>query len=1139
MGKVLIAAQQPALRKTVARVVTSAGYEVELADDEKQALEVAAGGDVEAAIVVAGAGPASLVQALRDKIPRTIVLRDRTEGIVGRESLGGANTFRWQDFDEQELLGQIRGKKTSLEEAGGASAPAPVIVSVETFKFDPDSRTFFDHNGREVVLTRAETALLTALIASLGRPLPRDKLRRAVVGHGAEPDDRSVDMLVGRLRRKIEPNPRAPRFIITVSGVGYKFAAGAHIQEEDKSASTSELDQRTEIGESGLDRSGPGPVAASAPAQAIALPHSEPHRRQLTALSCGLAGLRALASNLDAEDFGEILSAFQKICTTVITRWGGTVTSSVTDEILALFGHPKGHEDDAERAVHAGLELVTKVGEILSPSGKALQVRIGIATGLVLIGENQAAVGGALITAARLQNIALPNAVVVAADTRKLLGGVFAYDDAGSHELERNSEPVKTYRVTGERAVESRFAASRAGKLTQQVGRQHELQQLVALWGLSKEGKGQVALLCGEAGIGKSRLCQAFLDRINDDEHVTIRYQCSPHHTNSPFFPVISQLEQAARFEREDTSDQKLRKLEAELAKARVATLGNIPLFTTLLSIPTGGFFALPVMTPQRQRELTIAALIRQILALALTRPVVIMLKDAHWLNSSTLELFNRCIDAIKTARIFALVSFRPEFFPHWLECSHVTMLRLNRLAREQTAEIIADVAGHKALPSEVYEQIITKSDGVPLFAEELTKAALESGLLQDAGSKYVTVGQPASLSVPTTLLGSLTARLDRLGPAKEIAQVGAAIGREFSHRLLAAVAPSSGPALEAAIAQLAALELIFVRGETSDRIYTFKHALVQDAAYDMMLRSKRRQLHGRIANALFEESPETVDAQPELIAYHLAEAGLTERAIDYLQKAGQRAIERSANTEAIGHLTHALDLLELLAESPERNRMALGSEVMLAHALIASFGYASPKTRDVLLRAKGRIDDLTDPSQRFAILYGIWASHYVGGEGAKQKDAALEFITEAERHNDVAAMCIAHRALGTTHLATGEFAAGLLHLQRAQALYDREHHGSYRYQYGQDIGVAALCYLGWALWLLGDVDQALAIAAETISSAEELSHPHTLVYAICHARGFMDVFRRSCDDMQSYAGFAVSLCTENKFSHWVNCARI
>ncbi|HMF24068.1 MAG TPA: AAA family ATPase, partial [Pseudolabrys sp.] len=647
-----------------------------------------------------------------------------------------------------------------------------------------------------------------------------------------------------------------------------------------------------------------------------------------------------------------------------------------------------------------------------------------------------------------------------------------------------------------------------------------------------------VALLCGEAGIGKSRIWEAWLDRITDEPHVTVRFQCSPHHTNSPFYPIINQLEHVARFEREDTPEIKIKKLETVLSQTGPGTLADIAFFASLLSLPTDGFYSSPNLTPQRQKDLQITALLRQVLGLARTRPVVIKIADAHWMDSSTLELLTRTITSIKTARIFVICSFRPEFFPHWLDESHVTMLRLDRLSRELTGVIISDVAGGKDLPRELHEQILSKADGVPLFAEELTKTVLESGVLQDAGDRYVAVDPLPSLVIPATLLGSLTARLDRLGPNKEIVQIAAAIGREFSYRLLAAVAPSSGPSLQTALAHIAASELIFARGEPPNSIYFFKHALVQDAAYATMVRSKRQQLHSRIVDALMEGFPETVETQPELIAYHLAQAGFTEKAIEYLRKAGQRAIEHSANAEAIGHLTRARELLKSVPESAERRRAALALEVMLSQAMIASRGYTAPESREILLRARAIIDDSTDPPQKFAILYAIWAVHHVGGDVAKQKDAAVEFLAEAERHNDPAARCIAHRIVGATCVRAGEFADALRHLQRARALYDSQHHGCYRFQYGGDIGVTALCYLSLALWHLGYVDQASQVAAEAKRRAEELSHPLTLVFAICFG-GLLDLFRRRREATQLYAGLITSLCTENAFLHWINFGRI
>jgi class 3 adenylate cyclase/DNA-binding response OmpR family regulator/predicted ATPase len=1125
---VLVVAQQIELRARIARVLHSAGYGAELADNPKRALELAERKDIQAAVVVQSRDLAGLGQELRDKIPTMILVGHRTDEIVRPDySLQGTDAFPEDALDEQKLLDLLSRPAASPGSKGDETVPAP--VKIEDCKLDLAGHTFVDGSGREVRLTRAETALLTAFLDTPRRVLTRDQLRYAVAGRGAEPYDRSVDMLVARLRRKIEPDPKAPRFILSVPGVGYKFDLRPQSDANGEALPALELEP--------LNHSGRGEaIPADTPGQGSASPRSEPEKRQLTVLSCGLVGSTALAANLDPEDFGATIRHFQEICTSVITHSGGAVINFVGDEILASFGYPKGHENDAERAVHAGLDLVERVGELRSQSGDALQVRIGIATGLVLIGENQPAIGDAVVTAARLRNMTPANSVTVTASTRKLLGDMFVYDDS---QFDGVLGPVTTYEVTGKQAIEMRFVASQTAKLTQFVGRQHELQQMSTLWEMAKAGKGQVALLCGEPGIGKSRVTKIWSNLIADEPHILIRYQCSPHHTNSAFYPIINQLERAAHFEREDTPDLKLRKLEAVLSQPGAATPADTRLYAALLSIPTDKFNSSPDLTSQRQRELTIAALLRQLRDLALTRPVVIVLADAHWIDSSTLELLSRCIASIKAARIFVLINFRPEFLPPWLNESHVTMLTLNRLAREQTEAIILDVAGGKELPRELQEQITSKSDGVPLFAEELTKTVLESGLLRDAGDRYVAVGPLPPLAVPTTLLGSLTARLDRLGEIREIAQIGAAIGREFSYRLLAAIAPVSSPTLQTALAHLAASELIFVRGEPPDSTYIFKHALVQDAAYATMVHSKCQQLHSRIADALTQGFPETVETQPELMAHHLAQAGHTERAIEYFRKAARRAIERSANAEAIGHLTRALGMLESLPENPERERLALGLEVMLGQAMIADRGYAAPETRKVLLRAKTRFDDLTDPSQKFPVLYGIWAGHYVGGEVSKQTDAAIEFLAAAERHKDAAALCIAHRMLGTTCVTKGEFATGLHHLEQARALYDSAQHSRYRYQCGQDIGAAALCYLSWALWHLGYVDRASEVATEAMKWAEQLSHPHTLVYTICHVRAFIDLFSRRREDARSYAAMVVSLSTENGFSHWVNCGRI
>jgi len=885
--------------------------------------------------------------------------------------------------------------------------------------------------------------------------------------------------------------------------------------------------------------------AARAPA--ALQPQSEAERRQVTVLFCDLVGSMSLAIKLDPEDLSDVIRRFQGSCAAAITHMGGYVARFMGDGLLAYFGYPHAHEDDAERAVRAGLDIVARVSQLMLPTGELLQVRVGVATGLVVVGDSmgegaareQVIVGETPNLAFRLQSVAAAQTVVVAASTRRLLGDVFVFEDPTRLELRGLPDPVTVWQVLGERVGESRFAAIHSAKLTRFVGRQSELQRLHGLWKEAKTSKGQVVLLCGEAGIGKSRLSKALLDRIAKDSHLTIRLQCSPYHTNSPFYPIIAQYERAAHFQRFDTPEVKLEKLEAFLSQIGPEILVDAPLYAALLSIPGSDRYPPLELTSRRQKDLTIEALTRQVLTLARTKPVVFVIEDAHWIDPSTLEATHRFIEAAKGVPVFLLVTFRPEFVPPWLDQKHVTTIQLNRLERDKSVAMVRDVSGGKELPAEVFEQIISKTDGVPLFVEELTKMVLESGLLQDAGDRYIAVGPLPRLSIPTTLHDSLMARLDRLNAVKEIAQIGAAIGREFTYRLVSAVAPLSGTPLQDALEQLSRAGLIFSLGEPPDCTYTFKHALLQEAAYESLLRGRRQQLHRQIAEALEDQFADLAQAQPQLMAHHLAQAGLTERAIDYLQSAGQRANEGSANTEAVGHLKLALELLHSIPEKPEHKRKALQLQTMLAQAMIAGRGYAAPETREVLLQAKALTDESTEASQNYSILYGIWASYYVAGEVAMQQTAAAEFLAEAERQGDTAALCISHRALGTTYVQMGEFAVGRKYLERAWELYDPEHHSQSMYLYGQDIGATALSYLCWALWHLGYVDQAAAVAAEANKQAETLSHPFTLAYTICHARGMMDIFRRCADDTRSYASKVISICTEHDFPFWAAGGRI
>ena len=590
----------------------------------------------------------------------------------------------------------------------GEHVSVPSIVYIGDCKLDLGGYVFVTQ-GQEVALTRAESDLLKGLVRNPCQVVSRDKLRYAVAGRGADPFDRSMDMLVTRVRRKIEPEPKVPRFLLTVPGVGYKLMA------------------RTQPAEARL--------------------RSRADRTREKTDHCAVLQARrrdGLAVDVDPEDLSQVTRNFQDAAVAAITGMGGTIATVTPDEILAFFGYPEAHEDDAERAVTAGLDAVAKIGQLVSPKGEPLQARVAVATGLALASQRQA-IGVPSVIAAEMCDQAAPNSVLVTASTRRLLSRTFVCENPEQHALAGVSEPINTWRVTRKRAVASRFKGKRANKITRLIGRDPELQRLLALWDRAKRGKGQVALICGEAGIGKSHLCEFLLGRLVGEPHATLRYQCSPHHLNSAFYPVISQLEPTIGFERTDLPEVKLEKLEAALSQAFEPTKEDVLLYAALLSIATPEREPSLDLTPQRQKDLTIAALSRHLLSLADKRPLIVVLEDAHWIDSSTLELLNRLIPLITTVRVLLLIKFRPEFMPQWLSEPHVTMLRLDRMGREQCRAIISEVIGNDALPREAEEQIIDKADGIPLFVEELTKSVLESKLVEDVGDRDIAVPADAA----------------------------------------------------------------------------------------------------------------------------------------------------------------------------------------------------------------------------------------------------------------------------------------------------------------------------------------------------------------------------------------------------------
>jgi class 3 adenylate cyclase len=563
----------------------------------------------------------------------------------------------------------------------------------------------------------------------------------------------------------------------------------------------------------------------------------EAERRQLTVLFCDLVGSTELSSRLDPEQMREVIGAYQASVAEVVRRWDGYVARDMGDGALVYFGWPQAHEDDAERAVCAGLELVQTVASLRPAASPVLQTRVGIATGHVVVGDlgswgdRDSVVGETPNLAARLQSLAEPGAVVISQATRRLVGGLFELHDLGSQRLKGFAKPLAVWRVSGESKAEGRFEARHTTGLTPLVGRSHDLGILLERWAWARDGDGQVVLLSGEPGIGKSRLVREVRERLTGEPHIRLLYQCSPHHTTSPLHPVIEQLERAAGFERDDSPENKLDKLEALLARGTDRLDEAVPLIAALLGIHIGDRYTLPELSPQRQKQLTLEALADQLGGLSAERPVLLVYEDIHWIDPTSLELLGLVVERIQRLPVLAVITFRPEFQTPWSAQPHVSALTLTRLGRRDGAAMVDRMVGGKTLPDEVSAQIAKKTDGVPLFVEELTKTVLESGLLKDAGDCYELFGPLPPLAIPATLQDSLMARLDRLGPVKEVARIGAAIGHEFSHTLLAAVARWSDAELQTAIDQLVASELIFRRGAPPGAAYSFKHALVQDAA--------------------------------------------------------------------------------------------------------------------------------------------------------------------------------------------------------------------------------------------------------------------------------------------------------------------
>ena len=887
------------------------------------------------------------------------------------------------------------------------------------------------------------------------------------------------------------------------------------------------------------------PLSGESPSPERRPPEAE--RRQLTVLFCDLVDSTPLASQLDPEDLREVVRAYQATCAEVIQRYGGHIAQYLGDGLLIYFGYPLAHEDDAQRAVRVGLGIIEAVGQLNTRLAQEravhLAVRLGIHTGLVVVGEvgggthqEQLALGETPNLAARLQGLAAPNTLVISAATLQLLGSFFACQSLGAQLVKGIAQPLEVYQVLAESTARSRLDAVGSTGLTPLVGREQEVALLLERWAQVKDGLGQVVLLSGEAGIGKSRLVQVLKEHLTTEPQAWLTpCQCSPYYQNTALYPLIDLLERVALcFEREESLEQKLSKLEGFVVQYGLPLAETVPLLAALLSLPLSADYAPLTMSPEQQKQQTLHTLLTILLRIATQQPLLFVMEDLHWVDPTTLELLSLLVDQGPTARILALWTFRPDFSPPWTGRSHLTQVTLHRLPRQQATEMTARVAHGKTLPPEVVEQVVAKTDGVPLFVEELTKMVLESDLLQECEGRYELTGPLPPLAIPTTLHDSLMARLDRLATVKGLAQLGATLGREFSYALLQAVSPWDESTLRRGLHQLVEAEFLYQQGLPPQATYIFKHALIQDAAYQSLLRSTRQQYHQRIAQVLEAQFPEIVTTEPELLAHHYAEAGLLAQALPYWQQAGQRASERSAHLEAIAHLTKGLEVLTTLPDTPERAWHELELQIALGPALMAIQGWGSPAVEQAYSRARALCRQVGDTPQLFPVLWGLWGWYQMRGALGMAQGVGEQLLALAQGTHDRALLLLAHNVLGDNAIWLGEFAAARAHMEQGLACYDVQQHHPLAVRYGGfDPGLHSRYHAAFALWALGYPDQALERSQDALTLARALAHPQSWASAAAHVAMFHSL-RREWQATQELAEAGMALAREQGFPLWL-----
>ena len=874
-------------------------------------------------------------------------------------------------------------------------------------------------------------------------------------------------------------------------------------------------------------------------------PLADAENRQLTVMFCDIVGSTRLSEQLDPETFRDVIRAYQGCCASVVERYDGYIAQYLGDGLLIYFGYPAAHEDDAARATRAALDIRKALREAVPETGQSLSVRIGLHTGRVVVGDigdrerkEKLALGDTPNVAARIQALAEPDGILASEATQRLIEGLFVSRGLGASTIKGIENPLELFEILDVERAGTRFDAARRTRMSALVGRDLEIGLLERHWARAQRGDGQVVLISGEAGIGKSRLVEAMKDRARSTDAQILQFHCAPHQRNTAFHPFVDRLERLVESTPEYDTELRQAGLEAALDGVDFDGATGPALIAQLLDVEPENEASLAAVPPARRKALLIDALVAWIHHASTRGGLLCVFDDLHWSDPSTLEFLDNFLERIAGTTILAILTYRPEFQQRWPLSAHFGQLALNRLSPQQVESIVADITGGRTLPGEVIEQVIERTDGIPLFVEELTKAVVESDLLELRGESYALTGPLPALGIPATLQDSLMARLDRLATTRELAQIGATIGREFSYALIREVRERSEHELIADLDRLVAAGLLLQRGEPPNAEYIFKHALIQDTAYQSMLRGTRQQLHARVARVLEANFAATAAGSPELLAHHFERAGLADKAIHYWQRAGEKAVRQSANSEAVEHLRKGLDLLATTPEDHDRATTELALLARLGPALIATEGYGAPATEQCYVRARVLVGEREDSAHYFPVLYGHWVLTLTWARFPETLEIADAFLARAEQTNDASAVVVGHRLSGFSRSCLGDFAAASEHFEQVDARYDPGLHGDQAYTYGQDPRAAALSMLAWNQWQLGLPDQAARTCERAVEHAEQFGHANTLGYTKTFGAARVHLLRGDLDQLRRTVSQMLALCEQQDLVFWPGFVR-